>query len=44
MLTKPRSGRLRMTEGESMGGEEVKPEEANVTNGPKFIIAFEQNG
>lgn len=33
-----------MSEGESVGGEEVKTEESNVTNGPRFNIAFEQNG
>lgn len=43
MLTKPRSGWLRMIEGKGIGGEEVKTEEANITNGPKFNIVFEQN-
>ena len=43
MLTKPRSGWMRMTEGESIGSEEVKTEEANLTNGRKFDKVFEQN-
>ena len=32
-----------VTEGKSTGGEELKTEEANMTNGSKFNIVLEQN-